>query len=81
MQRPHCGPYVLIRYAKWLRQAQPIPAQPPEVEDLAPVSCEVTIDLSAVGNVAARPRTFLLLGLFYPRRHVVENFQESLFDL
>ncbi|MEU2775544.1 hypothetical protein ABZ646_22040 [Streptomyces sp. NPDC007162] len=34
-----------------------------------------------VGNVAARPKTFLLLGLFYPRRDVVENFQESLFDL
>ncbi|NEE40742.1 hypothetical protein G3M53_87120, partial [Streptomyces sp. SID7982] len=34
-----------------------------------------------VGNVAARPETFLLLGLFYPRRDVVENFQESLFDL
>jgi hypothetical protein len=34
-----------------------------------------------VGNVAARPKTFLLLGLFYPRRDIVENFQESLFDL
>ncbi|MFG3211057.1 hypothetical protein [Streptomyces tendae] len=34
-----------------------------------------------VGNVAARPKTFLLLGLFYPRLDVVENFQESLFDL
>ena len=26
-----------------------------------------------VGNVAARPKTFLLLGLFYPRRDVVEE--------
>jgi hypothetical protein len=33
-----------------------------------------------VGNVAARPKTFLLLGLFHPRRDVVENFQGSLFD-
>lgn len=34
-----------------------------------------------VGNVAARPKTFLLLGLFYPRREVADSFQESLFDL
>jgi hypothetical protein len=34
-----------------------------------------------VGNVAARPKTFMLLGLLYPRRDVVENFQQGLFDL
>ncbi|MYS91091.1 MULTISPECIES: helix-turn-helix domain-containing protein [Streptomyces] len=34
-----------------------------------------------IGNVAARPKTFLLLGLFYSRRDVVQSFQESLFDL
>jgi hypothetical protein len=34
-----------------------------------------------VGNVAAHPKTFLLLGLLYPRRDVVENLQERLFDL
>ncbi|MEV0090080.1 hypothetical protein [Streptomyces sp. NPDC050738] len=33
-----------------------------------------------VGNVASRPKTFMLLGLHYPHRGVVENVQESLFD-
>ncbi|WP_406839238.1 hypothetical protein ACICHK_29625 [Streptomyces sp. AHU1] len=34
-----------------------------------------------VGNLAKRPRTFMLLGLFYPRRDIVENYQEELFSL
>lgn len=34
-----------------------------------------------VGNVAARPKTFMLLGLFYPRRDVVDHDQTSLFEL
>lgn len=34
-----------------------------------------------VGNIAARPKTFMLLGLFYPRRDVVEYVQEDLFPL
>ncbi|MFK0173988.1 hypothetical protein ACIQU5_34945 [Streptomyces sp. NPDC090306] len=34
-----------------------------------------------VGNVAAHPKTFLLLGLLYPRRSVVETYQEGLFDI
>ncbi|MFC8589029.1 hypothetical protein ACFUGD_31365 [Streptomyces sp. NPDC057217] len=34
-----------------------------------------------VGNLARRPRTFMLLGLFYPRRGTVENYQEELFSL
>lgn len=48
LQRPNCSPQVLIRDLKRLRQAQPVPAQPPEVENLAPVGCEVHIDLGAV---------------------------------
>ncbi|MDQ0946508.1 hypothetical protein QFZ24_000431 [Streptomyces phaeochromogenes] len=48
LQGPHCGSQALIRDVKRLWQAQPIPAQPPEVEDFAPVGCEVHIDLSAV---------------------------------
>ncbi|MCX4828323.1 hypothetical protein OG785_17325 [Streptomyces sp. NBC_00006] len=34
-----------------------------------------------VGNLAKRPKTFMLLGLFYPRRDIVENYQEELFSL
>ncbi|MFH9229009.1 hypothetical protein [Streptomyces lydicus] len=34
-----------------------------------------------VGNIAARPRTFMLLGLAYPRRAVVDFVQEDLFSL
>ncbi|MFD7298367.1 hypothetical protein ACFV9W_34215 [Streptomyces sp. NPDC059897] len=34
-----------------------------------------------VGNLAKRPKTFMLLGLFYPRRDVVEIHQEELFSL
>ncbi|MEU9620749.1 hypothetical protein ACIO8F_28225 [Streptomyces sp. NPDC087228] len=34
-----------------------------------------------VGNLAKRPRTFMLLGLFYPHRDIVENYQEELFSL
>ncbi|MGW2628578.1 hypothetical protein ACWC2K_04490 [Streptomyces chattanoogensis] len=34
-----------------------------------------------VGNIAAHPKTFMLLGLFYPRRDVVECVQEELFSL
>ncbi|MER5655762.1 hypothetical protein ABT076_22390 [Streptomyces sp. NPDC002131] len=37
------GPQVLIRAVKGLRQAEPVPAQSPEVEDSAPVGCEVHI--------------------------------------
>ncbi|GGY58083.1 hypothetical protein GCM10010385_04060 [Streptomyces geysiriensis] len=32
-----------------------------------------------VGNIAAHPRTFMLLGLFYPKARVVEYVQDSLF--
>ncbi|MEO3752644.1 hypothetical protein [Streptomyces sp. B6B3] len=32
-----------------------------------------------VGNIAAHPRTFMLLGLFYPERRVVQYVQDSLF--
>jgi hypothetical protein len=32
-----------------------------------------------VGNIAAHPRTFMLLGLFYPKASVVEYVQDSLF--
>ncbi|MGP4115485.1 hypothetical protein ACTWP5_31885 [Streptomyces sp. 4N509B] len=32
-----------------------------------------------VGNIAAHPRTFMLLGLFYPKRDVVRYVQDSLF--
>ncbi|MEV0301344.1 hypothetical protein [Streptomyces prasinus] len=34
-----------------------------------------------VGNVAVHPKTFLLLGLAYPRRAVAETVQDRLFDL
>ncbi|MFF4988027.1 hypothetical protein ACFY19_12610 [Streptosporangium saharense] len=34
-----------------------------------------------VGNIAARPRTFMLLGLFYPQRSVVEFVQDDLFSV
>lgn len=33
-----------------------------------------------VGNIAARPGTFMLLGLFYPQREVVERAQDDLFE-
>lgn len=32
-----------------------------------------------VGNIAAHPRTFMLLGLFYPKANVVQYVQDSLF--
>lgn len=32
-----------------------------------------------VGNIAAHPRTFMLLGLFYPKVNVVQYVQDSLF--
>ncbi|WP_248844212.1 hypothetical protein [Streptomyces hirsutus] len=32
-----------------------------------------------VGNIAARPKTFMLLGLFRPKAHVVQYIQDSLF--
>lgn len=34
-----------------------------------------------VGNIAAHPKTFMLLGLFYPQRRVVEYVQDDLFSL
>ncbi|MER6126028.1 hypothetical protein ABT173_26060 [Streptomyces sp. NPDC001795] len=34
-----------------------------------------------VGNLSKRPRTFMLLSLFYPQRGIVENYQEELFSL
>ncbi|MFC5170785.1 hypothetical protein [Streptomyces mutomycini] len=34
-----------------------------------------------VGNLAKRPKTFMQLGLFYPRRSIVEHYQEELFSL
>ncbi|MYS22490.1 Putative transposase of IS4/5 family [Streptomyces sp. DvalAA-14] len=34
-----------------------------------------------VGNIAAHPRTFMLLGLFYPQRRVAEYVQDDLFTL
>ncbi|MFE5513869.1 hypothetical protein ACFQ9J_25390 [Streptomyces sp. NPDC056529] len=34
-----------------------------------------------VGNIAAHPRTFMLLGLFYPQRHVVDFVQGDLFSV
>ncbi|WP_322973900.1 hypothetical protein [Actinacidiphila oryziradicis] len=34
-----------------------------------------------VGNISAHPKTFMLLGLFYPQRKVVEYIQEDLFPL
>lgn len=34
-----------------------------------------------VGNIAAHPRTFMLLGLAYPRRTVAEFVQEDLFSV
>ncbi|MFJ5608278.1 hypothetical protein ACIQCJ_02645 [Streptomyces sp. NPDC093221] len=34
-----------------------------------------------VGNIAAHPKTFMLLGLFYPQRRVVEYVQDGLFSL
>jgi hypothetical protein len=34
-----------------------------------------------VGNMAAHPKTFMLLGLFYPRRTTVEYVQDDLFPL
>jgi len=34
-----------------------------------------------VGNIAAHPRTFMLLGVFYPKAHVVEYVQDSLFGV
>ncbi|MFG2440994.1 hypothetical protein ACGFYD_41175, partial [Streptomyces sp. NPDC048508] len=33
-----------------------------------------------VGNIAAHPRTFMLLGLAYPLRTVAEYLQEGLFS-
>ncbi|XUL89027.1 hypothetical protein ACQ86D_22300 [Streptomyces galilaeus] len=32
-----------------------------------------------VGNIAAHPKTFMLLGLFYPKAHVVQYVQDGLF--
>ncbi len=32
-----------------------------------------------VGNIAAHPRTFMLLGLFYPKTNTVRYVQDSLF--
>jgi hypothetical protein len=34
-----------------------------------------------VGNIAAHPKTFMLLGLFYPQRHVIEYVQDDLFTV
>jgi hypothetical protein len=34
-----------------------------------------------VGNISAHPKTFMLLGLFYPQRKVVDYIQEDLFPL
>ncbi|MER7873199.1 hypothetical protein ABTY63_06480 [Streptomyces solisilvae] len=34
-----------------------------------------------VGNIAAHPKTFMLLGLFYPDRKVVQYVQDDLFTL
>lgn len=34
-----------------------------------------------VGNIAAHPRTFMLLGLFYPQRNVVDFVQDDLFSV
>ncbi|WP_175647235.1 hypothetical protein [Streptomyces cyaneochromogenes] len=34
-----------------------------------------------VGNVHRRPKTFMLLGLFYPRRDIVDCQQQELFTL
>lgn len=61
LQRLHCGPHLLIRDVKRLRQTQPIPAQPPQVEDFAPVGCKVHIDLSAVVANEAAPRAHQLM--------------------
>ena len=36
---------------------------------------------SFVGNLAKRPRTFMLLGLFYPRRGIFEDYREELLSL
>ncbi|MFC8124808.1 hypothetical protein [Streptomyces sp. NPDC057302] len=33
-----------------------------------------------VGNIAAHPKTFMLLGLFYPQRSIVDFVQEDLFS-
>ncbi len=55
LKGPHGGPQVLIRDVKRPRQAQPVPAQPPEVEDLSPVGCEVGIDLDAAVTAEAAP--------------------------
>ena len=44
---PHPFTLSLSKRCARLRQAQPVLAQPPEVEDLAPVGCEVDIDLDA----------------------------------
>jgi hypothetical protein len=34
-----------------------------------------------VGNIAAHPKTFMLLSLFYPQRHVIEYVQDDLFTV
>lgn len=34
-----------------------------------------------VGNIAAHPRTFMPLGLFYPQRNTVDYVQDDLFSL
>ncbi|MFC4956705.1 hypothetical protein ACFPFX_10370 [Streptomyces mauvecolor] len=34
-----------------------------------------------VGNLTTRPRTFVLLGLLYPPRDIVENHHEEPFSL
>jgi hypothetical protein len=34
-----------------------------------------------VGNIGAHPRTFMLLGLFYPHRNVVDFVQDNLFSV